>query len=147
MVERIKKRFSGWKSRNLSMGGRLILLKFVMSSIPIYYFSFFKAPLGRISTFESIFNAFFLGGGCVDIRKITWIKWDTMCLRKEEGGLGVRSLKEFYLTLLGKWWWRILHERGSLWYRVLCARYGEEGGGYAVQEWGGICVVDADSEC
>ncbi|KEH32971.1 hypothetical protein MTR_3g012200 [Medicago truncatula] len=27
-----------------------------------------------------------------------------MCLRKDEGGLGVRGLKEFYLTPLGKWW-------------------------------------------
>jgi len=42
-------------------------------------------------------------GGCEDIRKITWIKWDTVCMRKEEGGLGVRRLKEFNLALLGKW--------------------------------------------
>jgi len=109
------------------MGGRLILLKSVLSSIPIYFLFFFKAPSGIISSIESIFNAFFWGG-CEDIRKITWIKWDTVCLRKQEGGLGVMRLKEFNLALLGKWWWWILHERGSLWYRVLCARYGEEGG-------------------
>jgi hypothetical protein len=48
--------------------------------------------------------------------------------------LGVRRLKEFNLALLGKWWWQILHERGTLWYMVLCARYGEEGDGYVVQE-------------
>lgn len=69
----------------------------------------------------------FFWGGCEDIRKITWIKWETVCLRKEDGGLGVRRLMEFNLALLGKWWWRILQERGNLWYRVLCARYGEEG--------------------
>ena len=60
-----------------------------------------------------------------------WVKWDTVCLRKEEGGMGVRRLREFNLALLGKWWWRILHEPGNLWYRVLCARYGEAGGGFA----------------
>ena len=48
---------------------------------------------------------FFLGGGGgEDIRKVTWINWDTVCLSKEEGGLGVRRLKEFNLVLLGKWW-------------------------------------------
>ena len=40
-----------------------------------------------------------------------------MCLSKEEGGLGVR-----------KWCWRMLVDKEGLWYRVLKARYGEEGG-------------------
>jgi len=32
------------------------------------------------------------------------------------------------MALLGKWCWRLLVEKESLWYRVLLARYGEEGG-------------------
>jgi hypothetical protein len=44
LLDRIKKRLLGWKSRNLSMGGCLILLKSVLSSIPAYFFSFFKVP-------------------------------------------------------------------------------------------------------
>jgi len=34
----------------------------------------------------------------------------------------------FNVSLLGKWCWRMLTEREGLWYRVLKARYGEEGG-------------------
>jgi len=37
-------RLSNWKSKFLSFGGRLILLKYVMSSVPVYFLSFFKAP-------------------------------------------------------------------------------------------------------
>ena len=37
-------------------------------------------------------------------------------------------MKEFNLALLGKWWWRVLVDRGGLSYRVLVARYGEVGG-------------------
>ncbi|GAU16594.1 hypothetical protein TSUD_233460 [Trifolium subterraneum] len=47
LVDRIRKRLSGWKCKNLSFGGRLILLKFVLSSIPVYFLSFFKAPSGK----------------------------------------------------------------------------------------------------
>ncbi|PNX79892.1 ribonuclease H, partial [Trifolium pratense] len=41
---RIKNRLSGWKSRFLSFGDRLVLLKSVLASLPVYTLSFFKAP-------------------------------------------------------------------------------------------------------
>jgi len=57
-----------------------------------------------------------------------WVDWNFVCLRKEVGGLGVRRIREFNSALLGKWCWRWLTEKESLWYRVLAAKYGEEGG-------------------
>jgi len=64
-----------------------------------------------------------------DNRKISWIDWDSICLEKEVGGLGVRKLKEFNLMLLGKWCWQQVSESHSLWIRLLAARYGLVGGG------------------
>ncbi|GAU43299.1 hypothetical protein TSUD_389980 [Trifolium subterraneum] len=127
LVVRIRNRLSGWKCKNLSIGGRLILLKSVLSSIPVYYLSFFSAPSGIISSLDSIFCHFFWGG-CEDNRKIAWVNWETVCLRKEVGGLGVRRLKEFNVSLLGKWVWRLMVEHDSLWSMVLKAKCGEEGG-------------------
>jgi len=66
------------------------------------------------------------GGGSEDHRKIPWINWNTVCLKKEDDRLGVRQLREFNLALLGKWCWKMLVDRGGFWYRVLTARYGEE---------------------
>jgi len=53
IIDRIKSRLSDWKSRNLSFGGRLILLKSVMSSLHVYALSFFS-PSGIISAIGSI---------------------------------------------------------------------------------------------
>jgi hypothetical protein len=75
----------------------------------------------------NLFFKFFWGGG-EEIRKIAWVDWHSVCLPKEEGGLGVRRLREFNVALLGKWCWRMLTDKEGLWYRVLRARYGEEGG-------------------
>ena len=135
IMSRIAARLSGWKSRFLSFGGRLILIKYVMSSLPVYAISFFKAPTCIISSIESLFNKFFWGGS-EDHRKISWISWNKICVSKEVGGLGVRRMREFNLALLGKWCWRMLVEREGLWYRVLVACYGQEGG--MVRE-GGRC--------
>jgi hypothetical protein len=62
LLSRLKSRLSSWNSKHLSLGGRLVLLKFVLSSLPVYALSFFKAPSGIISSIESILNCFFWGG-------------------------------------------------------------------------------------
>ena len=108
----------------MSFGGRLILLKFVMSSLHVHALSFFRAPSSIISSIESILikkN----WGGVWDHKKISWVDWNTICTSKKVSGLGVRRLKEFNIALLGKWCLRCLVERNNLWFRVLSSRYGE----------------------
>jgi len=40
----------------------------------------------------------------------------------------MRRMREFNIPLLGKWCWRMLVDRDGLWYKVLVACYGQEGG-------------------
>ncbi|XP_071687671.1 uncharacterized protein [Rutidosis leptorrhynchoides] len=44
VIEKFKKRLSEWKMRTLSFGGRLVLLKSVLNSLSLYYFTLFRAP-------------------------------------------------------------------------------------------------------
>ncbi|GKB96187.1 putative RNA-directed DNA polymerase, eukaryota, reverse transcriptase zinc-binding domain protein, partial [Tanacetum coccineum] len=44
LVDRFHKRLSKWKSKSLSFGGRLTLIRSVLGSLGVYYFSNFKAP-------------------------------------------------------------------------------------------------------
>jgi hypothetical protein len=54
---------SGWKSLFLSFGGRLILLKSILTSLSVYTLSFFKAPSSIISSIDYLLIKFFLGRG------------------------------------------------------------------------------------
>jgi hypothetical protein len=118
VLNRIKHRLSGWKNRFLSFGGRVILLKSVLTSLPIYTLSFFKAPSGTISSIESLFINFFWWGG-EDSRKTSWISWKSICLSRENSGLGVRQLREFNLALLDKWGWGLLVDKGGCGFECL----------------------------
>lgn len=127
MVEKVRSRLSGWKSKNLSFGGRIVLLQSVLSAILIYFLSFSKAPAGIVSQLEILFKKF-LWGGDGETQKIHWVRWDKICREKSEGGLGIKSVRAFNLALLGKWHWRMSMEKNSLWYKVLVSKDGERGG-------------------
>ena len=52
------KRLSSWKGKNLSIGGRLMLINSVLSSLPMYMMSFFEIPKGvrkKLDYFHSRF--------------------------------------------------------------------------------------------
>ena len=66
----------------------------------------------------------FLWGGDQQQRKIAWVKWETVCMPKEAGGLGVKDINSFNLSLLGKWNWNLFQRPGELWARVLDSKYG-----------------------
>ncbi|PNY10571.1 cysteine-rich receptor-like protein kinase [Trifolium pratense] len=44
VINEFKKKPATWKGRNLSIGGRVVLINSVLSSLPVFVFSFFKAP-------------------------------------------------------------------------------------------------------
>lgn len=45
IVQSLKQKLSTWKAWFLSIGGRVILLNFVLASIPIYIMSFYKVSV------------------------------------------------------------------------------------------------------
>jgi hypothetical protein len=87
VIDSVRSRLLKWKHKRLSIGGRVVILKSVLSAIPVNFLSFFKAPAGIISKLESIFKQF-LWGGCEDERKINWVKWKKVYRPLEEGGWG-----------------------------------------------------------
>lgn len=44
VVNRIQKRLTGWKDNHLSKGGKMVLIKSVMSNLPTYFLPLFVIP-------------------------------------------------------------------------------------------------------
>jgi hypothetical protein len=95
---------SGWKSRFLSFEGHLILLKSVLTSLPIYIHSLFKASSDIISTIKSIYNKKIkkIGGGVRILGKCLGLIGDLFVYERSMDSWGVRKLKEYNYALLGK---------------------------------------------
>nr|GEZ91399.1 putative RNA-directed DNA polymerase, eukaryota, reverse transcriptase zinc-binding domain protein [Tanacetum cinerariifolium] len=102
LIDRFKARLSGWKANLFSIGGRLTLIKFVLGSLGIYYFSIFKAPEMVIKSLESL-RADFFWGSHESSKKLPWVKWSNTLASFDKGGLGVGSLSAFKKALLLKW--------------------------------------------
>jgi hypothetical protein len=123
VVDAMSKRLCSWNSRHLSYGGRITLINSVLSSLPLYFFSFFKAPRCVLQQLVRLQRNFLWGGGADD-KRLCWVKWDQVCLPKEQGGLGVKNLELFNMALLSKWKWRFLSDDEAMWADLLRFRYG-----------------------
>ncbi|KAL4353692.1 hypothetical protein GQ457_06G031150 [Hibiscus cannabinus] len=122
VVVKFNTRLASWKSTTLSIGGRLVLLQSVLSSLPIYFMSIFRMPVAVYRKLSSIM-ANFLWGGSVDKRKIHWVKWSDVCLPKSLGGLGIVDLDVQNRALLGKWIWKFANDRDGFWKKVIASKY------------------------
>ncbi|XP_028080046.1 uncharacterized protein LOC114281693 [Camellia sinensis] len=127
VIDKFKSKLASWKRRYLSFAGRLTLIKSVLSSLPVYFLSIFKLPVGIAKVLHKI-QANFLWGGSETRRKLHLISWKEICVNKNKGGLGVRNLGQVNECLLVKWWWRYGNEEAALWKKVICSKYGGVGG-------------------
>lgn len=121
-MERINNRLEGWRARHLTLAGRLILAKSVLSSIPYFAMQTMLFPGGVCDEIDKRIRGFVWGDSAAQ-RKCHLVNWETVTRSKEEGGLGVRSTREMNKAFLAKLVWRVLTNRNSLWAQVLVGKY------------------------
>ena len=89
--EGIEKRLSGWKGKMLSVGGRMVLINSVLSSLPMFMMSFFELPKGVLEKIDC-FRSCFYWQNDQHKRKYRLAKWEILCQPKDQGGLGIQNL-------------------------------------------------------
>ncbi|XP_026417309.1 uncharacterized protein LOC113312788 [Papaver somniferum] len=107
IVEMLQKKLAGWKGRMLSFQDRLVLIKSVLNSMPIYNMVVYKWPASIIKICEKIIRNF-LWSGEGDTRKYNILAWKRVCTPYSEGGLGIHRLEVINKSLLMKMMWRIM---------------------------------------
>ncbi|KAL0448787.1 UNVERIFIED_CONTAM: hypothetical protein Slati_1435100 [Sesamum latifolium] len=89
--------------------------------MPIYLLQVLNPPVSTLQKLEQLFAKFFWGS-TTEQRKIHWTKWYTVCYPIEEGGLGIRNLRDMVTTFSYKLWWRV-RLNNSLWSRFTINKY------------------------
>ncbi|KAK9084133.1 hypothetical protein Scep_030604 [Stephania cephalantha] len=123
LKSRLWKRLTSWNHRFFSQAGKEILLKSIAQAIPTYCMSAFLLPITVTDALQKMMNSFWWGMKPDGGKKMHWMSWHKLCVRKEDGGLGFKDLRSFNLAMLAKQGWRLLTQPDALASRVLKAKY------------------------
>ncbi|KAG7552993.1 Reverse transcriptase domain [Arabidopsis thaliana x Arabidopsis arenosa] len=114
LLEKIACRFRGWAVKSLSFVGRAQLINSVIYGNVNFWLSTFILPKGCIKRIESLCSRF-LWSGKIDGSCGAKVAWSSVCLPKKEGGLGLRSFKDWNITLCLRFIWLLFSTSDSLW--------------------------------
>ncbi|KAJ0856138.1 hypothetical protein HanRHA438_Chr14g0680971 [Helianthus annuus] len=123
VIDRFAKKLATWKAKSLSFAGRVTLAKSVLGSLPSYYLSLFKAPVGVLKKLEKI-RRDFVWGKSGESHKMRWVRWDKLTRAKDKGGLGIGRIRDFNVAMIVKWWWRMREDPDHLWAKVVSSIHG-----------------------
>ena len=114
LLERITSRIKLWTSSSLTYAGRLQLIKSILFSIQVYWSSIFILPCSTLRKIESLLAAFLWRGTSLTTSGAK-VAWNSVCYPMQEGGLGIKKLKDWNKAATLKHIWRLLTETDSIW--------------------------------
>lgn len=121
MLEELRRRIEGWASGLLTFGGRVTLVKAILSAIPLYYMQALRMSKGIIRHIDRMRRSFLWKGTVVCKSINCLVNWERTCALKANGGLGVLELSHQNEALLVKW--SIRHRPEAQWAQTLRHMY------------------------
>ena len=81
VIEKVSSKLAGWKSRFLSLAGRITLTKSVLTSILVQTMSTISLSISTLNQLDKIARAF-MWGSSEGNRKQHLVSWDVICKPK-----------------------------------------------------------------
>ena len=123
LVDKLKIRIQAWGASWLNNARKVILMKSVLISLPVYENSILLAPKTFISKVDGLLRRFLREGGKNNGRRLHLVNWDTIKKPFLEGGLQMWDLETQNLTMGSKLLWNIVSGNPSWSKRVLWKKY------------------------
>eukprot|EP00253_Pinus_taeda_P014942 PITA_14942 len=108
LLEKLEAHLFLWTHKTLNMASRVVLIKVVLHSMPLYLFSILAAPKWVLKEIKKLQHSF-LWGSSGPTRKWDLVKWDKVCIPKCAGGIGLRDPSHNNEVMGPKIWWRWLY--------------------------------------
>jgi len=107
----------------LSQADKTTLIKTVVSALPSYAMSSFLFLDGLCKQLNRAFKNFWWGFPNDKTRNLSLKSWASLCLPKDQGGLGFRLMKDVNLSLISQLGWKLLSSHNSLWVSLFQRKY------------------------
>jgi hypothetical protein len=122
LVDKVLKRIASWRGKLLSHAARITLIQTCLASIPVYLLSFIKFPKWAIKTLNThLANCLWSDTDGGD--KYHLANWESICMAKDFGGLGVPNLRDLNICLMASWIKRYQEGGGKLWRELIDNKY------------------------
>lgn len=114
LLEKLEAPLSSWTYRALNMGSRLVLIKVVLQSMPLYLFSVLVVPKWVLKKIKHLQRTFMCRNSGQS-RKWALVKWATVCLPKISGGTGLRDPQHSNAVMGARIWWKWISVPHTRW--------------------------------
>ena len=108
LLDKLKNKIQAWGANWLNKAGKIILINFVLTSLPIYQCSVLLAPKTITNKIEELLRRFLWEGGRNNEKKLHLVSWDKVTKPKLEGGLQIRDVATQNLAMGGKILWNMI---------------------------------------
>jgi exonuclease III len=124
LISKIKNKIAAWGGFWLTRGGKVTLIKSVLSAIPLYQAAFLLAPRTVNEQISKLIRDFLWQGGKGNDNKLHLVNWETVRRPTAEGGLQIRDPSLANLALGGKILWMLIDDPMHPVSSTLRAKYG-----------------------
>ena len=102
IIGKLKAKIALWGGHWLTKAGKLILIKSILSTLPIYQSSLLLAPKNIMDQISKLLGDFLWRDGKQNQNRMHLVKWEIVKIHVLEGGLQIRDLGLSNLAMGGK---------------------------------------------
>ncbi|KAI5652831.1 hypothetical protein M9H77_30018 [Catharanthus roseus] len=107
LMNRVAATLRAWSGLNLSYTGKMEFINSLIQGIESFWLGILPVSGAVLDRFTCLCRRFLWGSSAK-------VAWNTMCLKKQHGGLGLRDIKRWNEALLARTLWNIHLKKDSL---------------------------------